>query len=120
MVVVKLAVSHALADQATARRIGSLCGELGIDCFLDERGDWLAQGLHPRPEDCTHLLVVLSAATEGTWWVPFQVGRAVEREMPVMVYREDPGRSMPAFVQGQPSARGMEQLGAMLRSWPES
>ena len=114
MVVVKLTVSHALEDQATAGRIGSLCSELGIDCFLDERGDWLAQGLHPGPEDRTHLIVILSAATEGTWWVPFQLGRAVEREMPILFYREDPESGVPSFVQDARSVCGMEELGAIL------
>ena len=91
-------------------RLRHLCEELGVSCAVEERGDWLMQGLHLDPDDTTHLILVLSQATDGCWWVPFQAGRAAERGTSVIPFLTDPAADPPGFLAGVEPARDLDAL----------
>jgi hypothetical protein len=78
-------ISHQRADAPRAVGIRDLLTQLRIDAYVDALDDRLLQG----PDDLgeyfrreitasTHLLAVLSGASAGSWWVPFEIGVATQ------------------------------------------
>jgi hypothetical protein len=112
----RLAISYSFEDEATAREIGALCAELGIDHVLDGRNDWLMNGLHAEPAGSTHLLLVVSRATDGSWWMPFRLGRATERGLPVVPYLGEAEEGVPEGLWDADWVRGMDDLRKRLTS----
>ena len=103
----KLAISYAFDDEPTAREIGSLCDELGIEHLLDGRSDWLMHGLHDGPEGPTHQVVVISSSTEGCWWMLFRLGRAAEKGIAILAYLADSGQQPAELPRDTECVRGL-------------
>ena len=94
----KLCISFAEEDRAAAEQIARLCKELDWPHGLDPRGDWLRHSLRTWPEETTHLLVVVSATSVVSWWLPFHLGRATEHACEVSVYLLDPALPLPGYL----------------------
>lgn len=106
----KLCISHAWEDKEQATRIAELCSELGVKHYLDERCDWLLQALRPLSEESTNLLVIVSQHTDATWWLPFHMGRASERKVPIWAYLVEPGNELPGFLRDTICFEGLPQM----------
>jgi len=92
-------ISYYHEDRESAIRIADSLMEIGINVFLDlnDKGiEFLAKigddkGLVHAIEEalscCTEILILLSDQTSKSWWVPFEVGYAVNAKKKVTTVR---------------------------------
>lgn len=103
----KVFISHKREDIALATQAYNFLSPQ-IECYLDEYdkhldssmsdlGDYFRNQLHKS----SHLLAIVSNITQLSWWVPFEIGMATERDYPIATYS-------PALV----------ALPAYLKKWP--
>lgn len=79
-----------------------------MECYLDlldnsitESGKVLTDHIRANLNDCTDIIVVMSNVTRFSQWVPFEVGMAVQKDMPTAAFlKEDV--SLPDFLQYWP------------------
>jgi hypothetical protein len=85
--------SHKREDTAEALYIGRYLRDRGVICYIDVMDPTIAttedltQLLRSRVRTCTHLMAVVSANTERSWWVPFEIGVASELERRITTFR---------------------------------
>ncbi len=115
-----LLVCYAHADRAIAEEVRAICTRLEVPCMLDERNDWLMHGLRAEPVECSHLLVVVSAANDRSWWLPFRLGRAAEEGLTVVPFLTDPELPLPDFLHTLEPLADLSRLESRLREWSES
>ncbi|PPE80521.1 toll/interleukin-1 receptor domain-containing protein [Kaistia algarum] len=89
----KIFISHQVMDSTLATRISSrLRLNHSIDSYLDvidpgiKRGEDLAMHIQAEMGKCTHLLAVVSSSTRLSWWVPWEIGVATEKDYPLATY----------------------------------
>lgn len=46
----------------------------------------LTEHLRNALDECTHLLAAVSDATKLSWWVPFEIGLATEKDYPISTF----------------------------------
>ncbi|GAA0273342.1 MULTISPECIES: toll/interleukin-1 receptor domain-containing protein [Methylorubrum] len=105
----KVFLSHQKADSETAGIIATrLKLYHQIDVYLDvvdpnasTTGDDLGEYLRQQLSICTQLMAVVSAATKTSWWVPWEIGVATEKDYPIATF-----------------AGGYTTLPEYLRKWP--
>lgn len=104
----KVFISHQQQDTALAERIALRLRIVhSIPSYLDVMDDSVRDGLrlaeHLRKtmRTCTHLLAVVSSATQKSWWVPWEIGVASERDLPLATYSTD-GANLPSFLRKWP------------------
>ncbi|RDJ05078.1 toll/interleukin-1 receptor domain-containing protein [Rhizobium grahamii] len=87
-------ISHKSDDSALAAVLGHrLKSNHGIEFYLDlidreleKNGEDLASHLRAQLGKCTQLLAVISEKTKGSWWVPWEIGVATEKNYPLATY----------------------------------
>lgn len=86
----RIFISHKQEDQQFASNISSHLNRNGIATYLDVLdvhllgdGEELTEYLRSKLDQCTHLLAVLSEKTQLSWWVPFEIGLATEKDYPI-------------------------------------
>jgi hypothetical protein len=84
---VKVFVSHKREDDDQARVVAHYLKINGLEVYLDvidgqlgKSGPDLADYIRAQLEQCTQLLAVNSAQTQASWWVPWEIGVATEKE----------------------------------------
>lgn len=89
----KIFLSHQQTDSALALRIqGHLKNNHDIDCYLDvidprfNNGEDIAAHVRKELDKCTQLLAVVSDATKTSWWVPWEIGVATEKDFPLATF----------------------------------
>ncbi|EGJ7432059.1 toll/interleukin-1 receptor domain-containing protein [Pseudomonas aeruginosa] len=89
----KIFLSHQQTDSALALRIqGHLKRNHNIDCYLDvidpkfNNGEDIAAHVRKELDKCTQLLAVVSDATKASWWVPWEIGVATEKDFPLATF----------------------------------
>lgn len=89
----KVFISHKREDSYQAEKIASILKQNNIDFYLDvldtqlaASGEELTRHLRGKLNDCSHLIALLSYATRFSWWVPFEIGLATEKEYPISSY----------------------------------
>ncbi|WP_369682551.1 toll/interleukin-1 receptor domain-containing protein [Asticcacaulis taihuensis] len=106
---VKVFISHQNADSILAQQISNRLRSIhGIESYLDIidpdirlSGDDLGSYVRLQLSKCTQLLAVVSANTKSSWWVPWEIGLATEKEQPIATF-----------------AGGFTQLPEYLKKWP--
>lgn len=91
---IKVFLSHHSSDSAAAVQISNhLRNKHGIDSYLDvidnqigRNGEELADYLRAKMGGCTNLMALVSAATKSSQWVPWEIGVASERDMPLATF----------------------------------
>ena len=85
--VVKVFVSHKKEDAEQASAISAYLVANGLQVYLDvidgqlaKSGPDLADYIRAQLDQCTQLLAVISAQTQASWWVPWEIGVATEKE----------------------------------------
>ena len=93
---IKVFISHKQEDSVVAGVICKKLNELGIEAYLDlldaeicTKGKELTEHIKKRLNDCSDILVVMSNKTEESWWVPFEIGMAAQKDFPVVSYLID-------------------------------
>ncbi|MER9001167.1 MAG: toll/interleukin-1 receptor domain-containing protein [Mesorhizobium sp.] len=84
---VKVFISHKQEDSYQATYVAERLRAGGLDVYLDvidaqlrKGGPELADYIRDQLAQCTQLLAVISAKTQASWWVPWEIGVATEKE----------------------------------------
>lgn len=112
----KIFISHKKEDVFQAKKISTFLTYIGVDNYLDELDHYiyssneeLTNHIKEEMADCTDLLVVLSVKTQTSWWVPFEIGIASDRNYPAVTFLTDSAK-LPDFLTFWPTITGLEQL----------
>lgn len=88
-------LSHKREDSRGASLIAEHLKAGGIDTYVDlfdpdaRDGPALSEYLRERLRKCDGLIAVVSSLTVHSWWVPWEIGVATERDMPLATYSHD-------------------------------
>ena len=89
----KIFISHKKEDEYTAFGIQQVLENMGIEAYLDilddtisDNGEKLTKHIRKKLRECSDVIVVLSDNTKRSWWVPFEIGMATEKDMPIANY----------------------------------
>ena len=89
----KIFISHKKEDEYTAFGIQQVLENMGIEAYLDilddtisDNGEKLTKHIRKKLRECSDVIVVLSVNTKRSWWVPFEIGMATEKDMPIANY----------------------------------
>lgn len=109
-------ISHRTADDRLAEQVASrLKYHHGIECYIDDidqevrraRGTPAITALIVRRlTQCTNLLAIITANTEGSWWVPFEVGVARQAPRVITTFTNQAESALPEFLLEWPRLRG--------------
>lgn len=113
----KIFLSHQRSDTAVAHRIRDRLKTQHniesyldvIDAQLDKAGDDLARHLRREIAKCSHLIAVTSYATRDSQWVPWEIGVATERLMPLATFA-DYKSAIPEFLEAWPYLRDQTDI----------
>jgi hypothetical protein len=109
-------ISHRTADNSLAAQVAlSLRFYHEIECYIDDIDQELAQAqgtpavtalIVTRLNQCTNLLAIVTANTEGSWWVPFEVGVARQAPRVITTFTNQSDYLLPEFLLEWPRLRG--------------
>lgn len=114
---VRIFISHQQADTILAASIAKrLWVYHSIDTYLDvvdpetsKKGDQLGEHIRDELGKCDQLLAVVSHATKGSWWVPWEIGVATEKDFPVATYAGD-RTPLPEYLMKWPYLQSQQDL----------
>ncbi|WP_417526369.1 toll/interleukin-1 receptor domain-containing protein [Marinomonas shanghaiensis] len=112
---IKVFISHQKQDSEKAIWVQNyLKTNHGIECYLDvidldfEKGEEIADYVRKELDKCSHFLVVMSSATKNSWWVPWEIGVATEKDYPLASYGDNV--ALPEFLMKWPYLRSSFDL----------
>lgn len=90
-------ISHRKADEDKARDVKKILDSNNIRAFLDvldpdladfdnASGSDITNVITKNLDNCSHLLMIFSENTQGSMWVPFEVGYAYHADKGIAVY----------------------------------
>ena len=108
----KVFISHKKEDSDIAKAVEArLRVNHGIDSYVDvidaklaRSGESLGEYLRTEMGNCTQLIAVVSASTKLSWWVPWEIGIATEKDFPLATFLGD-GTTPPEYLQKWPYLR---------------
>ena len=126
----KIFISHQRADSDLAMEIaGRLRSPHGIDVYLDvydpdatTTGDALGDHIRTQLGLCQQLLAVVSARTAASWWVPWEIGIATEKERPIATYSRE-STALPVYLKKWPylsSIAALDKYAAVVKKTSET
>lgn len=80
-----------------------------IDDSLEKNGDDLSDHLREKMTECDSLIAVVSPVTILSWWVPWEIGVATEKDYPLSTYLTG-GSTPPEYMRKWPVLRSAEDL----------
>lgn len=96
MTQIKVFLSHQQRDSEHALKVKNyLKTKHGVECYLDvidphlKKGEEIADHVRGELSKCTHLLAIVSQATKESWWVPWEIGVATEKDKPLATFGEN-------------------------------
>ena len=110
----KLSINYDEQDVDVVPEITTVCDKLGLEYVLEERNDWMTHGVRPQCAESTLVLFVVSPVTITSWWLPFQIGRSVERQVTIVSYVRDSTSTIPKYLEAGDTVRGREDLKSRL------
>ena len=99
-------------DDALAKTIyNRLMSVHSISCWLDDVApsqppDKITDVILENINKCTHLLVVMTGNTQGSWWVPYEIGVAEQGERAISSYSQLSSDKLPEFLWHWPVLMG--------------
>ncbi len=109
-------ISHRTADDEIAKAVYQrLRFHHNIECYIDDIDEELrrARGtavvtslIVERLNACTNLLAIVTQNTQGSWWVPFEVGIARQAPRVITSFTNQRDSAMPEFLLEWPRLRG--------------
>mgnify|MGYP000902522867 CR=1 FL=1 len=108
-------ISHRTTDDALASYIASLLAQMGIKTYQDHL-DVAAQStaditklIIGKIEQCSHLLALITPNTQGSWWVPFEIGVGQHAARRICTFASS-GVTLPEYLNNWPVLRGNRDL----------
>lgn len=119
---IKVFISHKQEDAARAKAIADrLRNVYAIESYLDvldpvigKTGEELAKYVREKMASCTQLLAVISPMTKESWWVPWEIGVASEKDYPLATYGGT--ATLPDFLKKWPILKNEQHLDAYARA----
>lgn len=112
----KVFISHKQEDEIPAKYICEELSKLKVEAYLDLlEGDLLLDGeeltnhIKNRLNSCTDILVVMSEKTKESWWVPFEIGMASQKDFPIVSYLIN-NVELPDYLEYWPTLRKTSDL----------
>lgn len=113
----KVFISHQQADSAVAGLIATRLRLMHeIDSYLDlidtniaKTGDQLGDYLRDQMGKCDQLMAVVSSSTKESWWVPWEIGIATEKDYPLATFAGDSTR-LPEYLRKWPYLTSMNHV----------
>lgn len=112
----KVFISHKKEDDLHARFVANRLRVYGHSYYLDviddslgKNGDDLADHIREKMTGCDSLIAVVSAATISSWWVPWEIGLATEKDYPLSTYLTDHSHP-PEYLRKWPVLRSGQDL----------
>lgn len=116
----KAFLSHKREDAKGAALIAEHLRAGGVDTYVDvfdpdaQEGPALADYLRKRLAECNGLIAVISSVTAKSWWVPWEIGIATERDMPLATYSHD-RTDVPSYLKKWPYMMNLGHVDAYIR-----
>src|SRR5208282_522680 len=106
---IRVFISHKREDSESAGRLATKIDGYRdcrayvdvLDARLALNGDDLGEYFRRVISDCTHLMAVISERTAASWWVPFEIGIATEKQYPLSTFSSTRA-SLPDYLQKWP------------------
>lgn len=118
----KVFISHKQEDEIPAKNICQELSKLGVEAYLDLlEGDLLLNGeeltnhIKKRLNSCTDILVVMSEKTKESWWVPFEIGMASQKDFPIVSYLIN-DVELPDYLEYWPTLRRISDLDKYIKA----
>ncbi|UMZ00306.1 toll/interleukin-1 receptor domain-containing protein [Roseburia rectibacter] len=112
----KIFISHKKEDELTALKVVHTLTSIGVDAYLDlldnitaDDGEKLTKHIRGKLHECTDVIVILSNNTKKSWWVPFEIGMATEKDMPIANYLISQ-ESLPDYLTYWPRLKSQEDV----------
>ena len=113
-------ISHRTQDDEIARKIYLyLRYDKGITCYIDDfdedaevarETDRITDRILEQLDSCTHLLALVTENTEGSWWVPFEIGVARRAPRVISTFTNIYGSDLPEYLREWPILRNDNAL----------
>jgi hypothetical protein len=118
---VKVFISHKNEDAQQAGAIATYLKANSLNVYLDvidfqltKSGPDLADYIRGQLEQCTQLLAVISTQTQASWWVPWEIGVATEKERFLASFVSG-GAVVPEYLAKWPYLRSQSDLDVYIR-----
>lgn len=120
---IKVFISHIKEDSSLAKEIAQyLEYHDEVSYYLDildstllfYGGDALGEYFRERLSECTHLMAVLSETTKLSWWVPFEIGIATEKQYPISTFAIQ-NTNLPQYLKKWPYLQNKTDLDKYVR-----
>ena len=117
----KVFISHKQEDAIEAKNICDKLKELGVNAYLDVldnilmTGKDLTEHIKKNLNKCTDILVVMSNKTKDSWWVPFEIGMAAQKDFPVVSYLLN-NVSLPDYLEYWPALKKESDLDKYIKA----
>jgi hypothetical protein len=111
----KVFISHKKEDATAAATVAARLQQNGIDTYVDifdaeaKDGPDLADYLRDKLKTCHGLMAVVTRNTTESWWVPWEIGVASERNMPLATYSSDSSQ-VPTYLKKWPYITRLDQV----------
>ena len=124
----RIFISHQQRDSDAATRLVSILAKHRdvttyvdvLDSHLNGDGDGLAEYLRNEIGKGTHLMAVISENTRYSWWVPFEIGIATEKRLPLSTLALGiTPTSLPSYLAKWP-VLAVSVASEACRPWPDS
>lgn len=85
-------ISHRQADSTLSMQIRDYLARWGVRSYLDvvdqriRSPKGLTEHIIEQLRGCSHIIAVFSENTKGSYWVPFELGAAYERDLNIATY----------------------------------
>lgn len=85
-------ISHRKADEAEAKKMAAYLGSKSVQSYLDvldpstKTASDITKHIMNNLNKCSHVIVIFSKNTEGSMWVPFELGAAYKSEKGIGTY----------------------------------
>jgi len=111
----KVFVSHKAEDFGIASLISARLKQSGSDVYLDvidpdtSTANDLTEHIRGRLGECSDLMAVISHRTQASWWVPWEIGVATEKDYPLATFAAD-NCIVPEYLKRWPYLRTMTEV----------
>ncbi len=114
-------LSHRKADAAVTRSIRLSFVLNDVKCYIDEldeqikKTDDITNLIMKRVNECSHMMVVVSENTQGSWWVPFEIGVASRADRRITTYNYRENIRLPDFLTKWPILKNDDDLNEFIK-----
>jgi hypothetical protein len=114
-------ISHRKIDKLATLTIRLSFKIEDVKYYIDELDeeikttDDITELIMRRVEECSHMMVVVSKNTQGSWWVPFEIGVASGADRRITTYNKGDNIALPDFLSKWPILNNDNDLNEFIK-----